>query len=46
MNENLRENILKNSISIWLDINLETLNERIKWNKKRPLLNKENNKKN
>ena len=30
---------------MWLDINLKTLNKRIKWNKKRPLLNKEDNQK-
>ena len=34
-----RYEILKDSVSIWLDINLKTLNKRIKWNKKRPLLN-------
>jgi len=42
MNKNIRETILKNSISIWLDINLKTLNKRVKWNKKRPLLNEKN----
>ena len=31
--------------SIWLDIDLKVLNERIKWNKKRPLLNEYNNQK-
>ena len=30
---------------MWLDIDLKTLNKRIKWNKKRPLLDKENNQK-
>ena len=44
INKNVRNNVLKNSISVWLDINLKALNKRIKWNKKRPLLNKENNK--
>ena len=34
----VRDRILKNSISIWLDLNLKTLTKRIKWNKKRPLL--------
>ena len=33
---------LKNSVTIWLDTNLKTLNKRIKWNKKRPLLHGEN----
>tara|TARA_Y100000590_G_scaffold463238_1_gene629514 strand:- start:166 stop:669 length:504 start_codon:yes stop_codon:yes gene_type:complete len=38
MNKTLRENILKNNISIWLDAAIKTLNNRIKWNQKRPLL--------
>ena len=37
--KNIRDKILKNSVSIWLDINLETLIKRTKWNKKRPLIN-------
>ena len=45
IDKTIRENILKNAISIWLDINLMTLNKRIKWNNKRPLLNKKNNQK-
>ena len=40
MNKTLRENILKDNISIWLDVNIKTLNSRIKWNQKRPLLKK------
>ena len=43
INETIRNAILKNTISMWLDTDLKTLNKRIKWNKKRPLLNKENN---
>ena len=43
INKIIRENILKNCISIWLDANIRTLNERIKLNIKRPLLKKENN---
>ena len=43
MNKNLRENILKNNVSIWLDVDIKTLIDRVKWNKKRPLLNDENN---
>jgi len=39
MNKSIRNIILKNSISVWLDVNLKTLNKRVKWNKKRPLLN-------
>ena len=38
INKKIRENVLKNSISIWLDISIETLNKRIKFNQKRPLL--------
>ena len=38
MNKLVRENILKNSISIWLDVDLKTLIKRVSWNKKRPLL--------
>ena len=43
INKIIRENILKNCISIWLDANIRTLNKRIKLNTKRPLLKKENN---
>jgi len=42
INKTIRNNILKNDVSIWLDSDLEILNERTKWNKKRPLLNEEN----
>ena len=45
MNKILRENILKNSISIWLNVDIKTLNKRVKWNQKRPLLKEENNQK-
>ena len=41
MQKTVRDKILKDSVSIWLDINLKTLNKRVKWNKKRPLLNEE-----
>jgi len=41
----IRGNVLKNTISIWLDADLKDLNKRIKWNNKRPLLNEENNQK-
>ena len=43
INKTVRDNILKNAISIWLDINLNDINKRIKWNKKRPLLDSKNN---
>ena len=43
INKSVRNSVLKNSISMWLDTDLKTLNERIKCNKKRPLLDKKNN---
>ena len=42
IDKTIRDNILENAISIWLEVNLKDLNKRIKWNKKRPLLNAEN----
>ena len=45
MNKTIRENILKNAISIWLNVDIKTLNKRVKWNQKRPLLKEENNQK-
>ena len=42
MNKNIRDFILKNSLSFWLDLNLKTITQRVKWNKKRPLLNQQN----
>jgi len=45
MNKTVRENILKSAISIWLNVDIKTLNKRIKWNQKRPLLGEENNQK-
>ena len=45
MDETIRNSVLKNAISMWLDSDLKTLNKRIKWNNKRPLLNRENNQK-
>ena len=43
MNKTLRENILNNAISIWLDVDVNILNKRAKWNQKRPLLKRESN---
>ncbi len=45
MNKELRDNILKNGISIWLDDDIRTLNERTKRNQNRPLLKNEDSKK-
>ena len=38
INKTIRNNILKDSISIWLEVSLKTLYQRVKSNKKRPLL--------
>ena len=42
INKLIRDNILKKTTSIWLDLNLKTLNKRMKWNKRRPLLEVKN----
>ena len=42
INKTIRENILKNAISIWLDVDIKALNKRVKWSRKRPLLKEEN----
>ena len=43
MDKILRDCILKNSTSIWLDSDIKILNKRSAWSQKRPLLKKENN---
>ena len=45
MNSNIREEILLNSKSFWLNTNLEIIKERVKKSQKRPLLNNDNFKK-
>jgi shikimate kinase len=45
VSEIIRANVLKNAISVWLDVDIDILNKRVKWNQKRPLLKEENNKK-
>ena len=45
INNTIRENILKNAISIWLDIDIKILKKRASWNQTRPLLKKENREK-
>ena len=45
LNQSIRNSVLKNAISMWLDNDLITLSKRTKWNKKRPLLDKKNNQK-
>jgi shikimate kinase len=45
VNEIIRANVLKNAISVWLDIDIDILNKRVKWSQKRPLLKEENSKK-
>ena len=42
MNKNIRNSVLKNSLSLWLDVSHKTITNRVRWNKKRPLLKKEN----
>jgi len=41
INKLIREKVLKNAISFWLDLNIKTLNSRVGWNSKRPLLEKD-----
>ena len=41
MIKTLRENILKNAISIWLNVDIKILNKRVKWIQKRQLLKEE-----
>ena len=43
LNNKIRDNILKSTISIWLDADIKTIEKRVKWNNKRPLLKKNNN---
>ncbi|OUW48700.1 MAG: hypothetical protein CBD56_02020 [Candidatus Pelagibacter sp. TMED196] len=38
INENIRDEIKKNSVSIWLDLDIEILYKRVKLSQKRPLL--------
>ena len=45
MNSNIREEILLNSESFWLNTNLEIIKGRVKKSQKRPLLNNDNFKK-
>ena len=42
INKAVRNYILKNAVSVWLDTDPKILYHRIKWNKKRPLLNENN----
>ena len=44
LNKIIRDSILKSAQSIWLDMDIKVLCKRIRWTKKRPLLNVENNK--
>ena len=37
INSKIRENIFKNAVSIWLDCDIKILNERLKFDKNRPL---------
>ena len=42
INNTLRKEILKKNISIWLDVDVKTLNRRVGFNQKRPLLDTQN----
>jgi len=42
INKTLRENILKKTISIWLNVDIKILSKRIKWNQNRPFVKGEN----
>jgi shikimate kinase len=41
LTKSVRNNILKNCISVWLSLDTKSLKKRLKWHKKRPLLNNE-----
>jgi len=41
LTKSIRNNILKNCMSVWLSLDTKSLKKRLKWHKKRPLLNKE-----
>ena len=43
LNNLIREKILKSCLSVWLEIDIKILSERLKRNNKRPLLKKKNN---
>ena len=45
IDKTIRDNILKNAVSIWLDTDLKNLNKRIKWSNKSPLLSKKKSQK-
>ena len=45
INKTIRENVLGNTISVWLDADIKILIKRSKWSQKRPLFNKEKNEK-
>ncbi len=43
INKTIRKNILKTAKSLWMDLDIDIINDRVKNNNKRPLLKKENN---
>ena len=45
IDKTVRNNILENAVSIWLDADLKDLYERIKWSNKRPLVDEKNRQK-
>jgi len=44
INKTIRKNISKSAVSLWMDLDIDIINNRVKNNNKRPLLKKENNK--
>ena len=43
INKTIRKNILKTAKSLWMDLDIDIINDRVKNNNKSPLLKKENN---
>ena len=43
INKTIRKNVLKDTMSIWLDTDIKILSQRVSWNQNRPLLEKEKN---
>ena len=44
INDKIRKKVLSECVSVWLNVNLETIHERLKDSKKRPLINRNNQK--
>ena len=44
INKTIRKNISKSAVSLWMDLDIDIINNRVKNNNKRPLLKNEDNK--